>query len=711
VADFFEEIQDEYVNQPKKPFFELDLASEGELKTWFKEEMVYLRQRAQFRFQKIKNNYARYKGIQYRDQLYTPRDLPQKRIRYMPQMVVPLIADVVDEKTARLLEYKPSVVVIPINDEQQDKADAKVAKRFLSHVDNIENTDEKFFRFVRSSKIGGESFLFCLWDPDKGKMIHEGSPITLPDGRMIKNPVYEGEINLVNATALSVLYEKQDSWEKTNYIFWSVWEYTDALKREYPDKASEIKSSEKSTYYDYEKMEDTNTRGQTMVTYFFHKKTKYLPDGFEAKFCGDVILKKGPLSYKHGQMPCIRLIDVENEEEQHGESFIEKVRAMSSQYNNIQNQIIKQQTLCSHPKWAYEAGSLDEQNLNNDVGLIKFKPGSKAPVLIQANPVSPQLFEFKNDLKQEFYSMSKSNSLTRGEPPPGVTAFVALQFVSESENRRLSQDVSRVNNAIRFVYNMVLDTCAQFYKPTDHRTMMIMGKDNRWVTEDYNPESLAGPFSVQLQNSSSLPESKALRTQYILDLGKQFPDLFPREQLLEMMGLAQSDKFLDEGAATARCAEAENEMILDGKVAPAPEEHEYHIIHWKIHLQAIQDLGFKTKSSPEIQTTMREHILATEMLMYEQAMKSSGFAALVQQQCPQFPVYFQPEPIAEVNPIIQAQMQMANQQQAAAQAQGFKPMPNAKESERILPGDPAYQQTAPPEQTGASEGIDPNLMV
>jgi len=712
MADFFDDLDDQYVNAPKKPFFEVNHENDDELKTWLKEEMVFLKQENQFRFQKIKNNYARYKGIQYRDQLYQPRDLPQKRIRYMPQMVMPLISDLVDEKTARLLEFKPSVVVIPLHDEERDKSAAKVAKRFLSYVDQEQNLDEKFFRFVKSSKVAGESFLFVTWDPDLGEPLTDGKPITLPDGRVIKNTVYQGDIKVTNKTALNVLYEKAKSWDETNYIFDCCWDYTDALKREYPSKADQIKSTDQASFYDFEKMEETSLRGKSLVIYFYHRRTKFMPQGYEVKMTGDVILKKGPLQYNDGEMPCIRLVDVENEDEQSGEALIDKIKSISSQFNNINNMIIKQQQLCSHPKWAYEASSLDEQSLGNDVSLIKLKPGSKPPVLMQANPVSPQLFDYADKLEQKYYQFGKSNSIVRGEPPPGVTAFVALQFVSESENRRTSQETARVSGAIRQVYDLILKRAAQFYKKGEKRTMMIQGKDNRWNVETFEPEDLAGPFAVQLQNSSALPESKALRTQYIIDMAKAFPELFPKEQLLEMIGLAQADKFMDEGAAAARCAEAENEMMFDGNQAPEPEEHEMHITHWRIHVQAIQDIGFKTKTSPEVQKNMLDHLLATEMLMFEQSQRSEAFAIMVKQTCPQFPILYALTPNPEIDPMSQAnQMKVQNQimdQQAQGIEQGFVP---PEQPMQPGPMEPGFSQVARPEQTGASSDIDPNLMV
>lgn len=645
MAIFFEDLDTDQSNgsDNNKPFFAIDHENDKEMLEWFTKTMSFLRNHNEMRLNKVKNNYARYKGIQYREQVFQPRDLPEKRIRYMPQMVVPLISDAVDEKVARLLEVKPSIQCIPNNDEQQDKIAAKTAKKFLGHIEQMDELDRKFRKAVKSSKIGGESFIFVLWDTDKGdKILNEGETVTLPDGRKITGPIHQGDVNNMNATALDVLYEAAKNWDHVDYIFYFDHKYTEKLKRDYPDKADEIHPNKATTYYDFESMEMKSLEGMSSIITFWHRKTKYLPEGFECKFTGDVILSKGAFPYQHGELPCIRFVDVENEEELSGESFIEKTRALASQYNNNRNMIIKQHMLCSNPKWFVEGGSVDHQALGNDITIVDIKPGSKPPVLAQANPVSPQLVEFSKELKQEFYEMVKSNSVVRGEPPPGVTAFVALQFVSEAENRRISSDVANVNLAIKNTYELNLKVCAQFYKKEDKRTMMILGKDNRWTYAFLDPESLARPYTLILQNSSALPESKSLRTQFVLDMGKTFPEQFPPSQIAEMLDLGQSEKLMDLAGMAARAAEDENEMILDGAAVPDPEPHEDLVTHWRVHLGAIQDVGFKMKTADSVQQAMYSHILATEMLMYDQSLKSPAFAQKLLVECPQFPCLFSP---------------------------------------------------------------------
>lgn len=711
MAMFFEDLDNGAGGngENNKPFFSIDRENDKELMEWLQKTMVFLKNHNQQRLNKVKNNYARYKGIQYREQVFQPRDLPEKRIRYMPQVVVPIIADAVDEKVARLLEYKPSIQVIPNNDEQKDKIAAKTAKKFLSHVEQAESLDEKFRRAVRSSKVGGESFVFVVWNTDKGKQVLPmGAEVTGLQGQVIRGPINEGDVSCLNATTLEVLYEKAKCWDSVEYIFWFDNEYTEKLKLDYPEASDKLHPNKATTYYDFETMDMKSLEGMSTVITFFHKRTKYLPGGFECKFTGDVILKKGDITYKHNKLPCVRFVDVENEEELSGQSFIEKLRGMASLYNNIKNLITKQLMLAAHPKWFVDGGSVDDQALGNDISIVKLKPGSRQPVLAQGNPVSPQMFEYAQEQKNEFYEMAKSNSVVRGEPPPGVTAFVALQYVSESENRRISSDVANVNKAIKDVYDMCLKVCAQFYKKEDKRTMMLLGKDNRWTYAYLDPEDLARPYSLILQNASALPESKALRTQFVLDMGKTFPQQFPPEQIAEMLDLGQSEKMMDLAAMAARAAEDENEIILDGSGVPDPQMFENLIVHWRVHLSAIQDIGFKTKSAPKIQEAMKDHIMATEMLMDQMSKKNPTFQQQLLLDCPQFPVFFNPilPPPPEIGlggagGIASQPAEMLNSRSEQPTGINLESAPRVKP----LPGDMAYSPVKSPQETGAAPQI------
>lgn len=626
---------------------------------------------------KVRNNYLRYKGMQYLNSVYYPRDVLETQRKYTPQMVLPLISDAVDEKTARLLEFKPSIVVVPVHDEERDKVDAKVAKRFLDHIDYSQKLDSKFRQIVKNSKVAGESFAWIRWNPDLGEPLQEISILekaTASDEN--KNPsemIRQGDIEVLRKAPEYVLYERAESWDKVNYCFVIELEYVEALKLDYPEKADQIREDSDMRVFNYDKFDEETLSGMARKIHFYHKKTKYLPQGYEACFTASALLKSGPLSYAHGDLPIERLVDIENDNELPGQSFVDKVKTIASQINNSLNSVVKMMMLAGYAKWFVEAGAVDDQSLNNDIAIVKIKPGSKAPVLAQANPVGQQHFAFIEKLQEWFYQFSKSNSVVRGEPPPGVTAYVALQYLSESESRRINTEVQQLNQFIRNVYDKCLKTAGQFYKPDEPRTMLLMGKDNRWENMPLDVSTLSKPYAIMIQNTSGLSDSKAARTQQLIDLNAAFPDTVPKDQVIEMVGLGQGEKFLDIGQAAARSAEAENESIMDGNGQIEPAPYEDHLTHYRIHVQSIQSLGFKQKASPQIQNDMQMHIMATEYFLMDQAVKSPALAQILGTM-PYFPMFAE---FPAVPPM---------------------PMPVAPEQGQVEPSGPLVEPSQPPPQ-------------
>lgn len=637
----FADLENVEYSMSKKPFFAIDLSNDDTVLTWLKEELNSIRRdRTQF-LETARNNYLRYKGYQYFNEIYYPRDSLVVQKKYQPNVVLPLISDAIDEKTSRILELKPAVIPIPIHDEQKDKIDSKIAKRFLQHLDLIDDIDVKYQKIVRNSQITGESFLWTRWNPDKGQVLPQLQIVKTEDDVSVQEGVFEGDVETVHKTVNWVFYERADSWENVNYCFIVELDYVEALKLEYPALADKIVEDAEAQVFDIASMEKIQVAGKCRKITFYHRHTKFMPEGYEAVFAGTALLKKGPLSYKHGMLPIDRLVDVENDEEVSGQSMIDKTKGVSSTVNNLLNSVIKMFMLAGYAKWFIEAGSVDVNQLNNDTNIVHIKSGAKAPVLAQANPVGQGHFSFIETLKKYFYDFMKSNSVIRGEPPTGVTAGVALQYVSESESRRMRTSVANFNTLVKNVQQKRLDVAAQFYHEDDERTMMVLGKDNRWEQYPLDIESITKPYSVMIQNTSGLADSKAMRTQQLIDLQKAFPGTVPREQVLEMTGFAQADKFYDVGSAAVRAAEDENEWMQDGKGVIEPQEYEDLIKHWQIHVQSIQPMGFKEKAGPEIYKAMTDHILATEALMMEKAAINPIFKQQVAMQCPQFPLFME----------------------------------------------------------------------
>jgi hypothetical protein len=293
-------------------------------------------------------------------------------------------------------------------------------------------------------------------------------------------------------------------------------------------------------------------------------------------------------------------------------------------------------------------------------------------------------------MKEDLYQMSRVSKTGMGEPPAGVKAFVALQFMHDAENRGQNETVMNFNKVVRDIHFFNVAIAGEMYKKEDKRTIQVLGQKGQYTNMDFDPETLAKPFSVVIQNTSALPETKGAKFQFVLDMSERFPDLFSREEIIEILDMGLTDKFMGDSANSVATASSENEDLLTGKGTTEPEEYENHIIHWRIHDRSMQDPSFK-QAPEEIKKAFIDHMKATEMLMHEKAMQNPRFAESLA-AIPMFPKVFVP-PQPEAAPEMSAAMPPQPPQAAPEMSAAMPP--------EQLPPDAMEQELQPLEPEGA----------
>ena len=410
-----------------------------------------------------------------------------------------------------------------------------------------------------------------------------------------------------------------------------------------------------------------------------------MPKGRHIIFTPDVILKNTEHPYSHGEWPFERLASIQVPAEQYARSFYINARQIAAQINNLTTMILRNQKVVSAPKWMVPRGAVKLEQLNNDISIVQYQ-GPVEPRLAQANPTPSEVFGFRDALRQDLLQIAAAGGVNAGNPPPGIEAGVALQFLSEQENNRFNGDIAQYNEYVRRVAIKTLSVVSDFYKDDDQRTIAIVGKHDEFTRVGVDVSKLYKSFDVRIQNSSALPESKAARIQTILDLRREFgPGLVRDDIVVDLIDFGQSEKYFDEAAAAVRAAEVENEDQSEGK-ATDPQLWEYHIQHWTVHVTDIQKPGFRNLSK-KIQEIKKNHILAHEMLMLDISKKNPQFLQQIA-TLPQFPLFFTPDEVAP-KPEITTEQAVA----AELSTQAGAPPPNAP-----LPGSdplPDPNQTEP----------------
>lgn len=725
-------------NRPSQPIWKFNLNDEGQKKQihqWLVAEKNYLEERSIERFENIKRNMARYKGIQYLSQelpnRYTERD--QNMVKATQKVVINLIKDYTNMKVSRLIKYRPGVAILPTNDEFEDKVGSKLCKYLLDNIWYQERFDgEYILNFVRTVHVMGEACCHVMWDAEAGgthpeyeqyrEAVNGGQKVVLKDamGKEQKdasgNPIYvEREIKVGDVVyktwlPLDYLFEEKDHWSKVDYVFHKEVMNLDDAKLKYGEQDALI-ADNTSQVYDYQRMIDRTLKNEVILWHFYHRDTKGIPGGRYICFTQRGIVRNKATNYKDRELPVTRLTDADYPGELYAHSFIDDIRGTVGAYNNLTNMTLRNALLVSHPKWVFPAGSVRKESLGNDITLVEFK-GPQPPQLVVAQSTPSDVFNFRAQLKEETMQNAAISSIARGEPPPGIKAGVALQFLSEQEQERQNEMVMKFNEWILQTAIKTLMRASENYDSSDKRMLRILGKNNKWMSTFFDVKYLTKRYDIRLQNASSLPQSKAARMQTLLDLYEKFPGQITPEQVLDMLDFAQDEKFMNMQTRSVRSAEAENEQILEGvEEAPIndPQEYEDHITHWKIHVGAMREWNFKNQMLPQHQQAMKDHVLATEMLMVQKMQQSPTFMQQVM-ALDGFPLLYVPE--IPMPGSMDEQTQMAAAQAPPPEAmppeQGIGPGYAIAATEPQMPIEIPGDLNAPPAPPMSTEGpIEP----
>lgn len=669
---FFDNVEgnlDQSYSHPKYPIYSIDLddpKNEKDILRWLQSELGYLEQENEPRIRVMRRNLALYKGIQYQEleSRIDARDRGNDRAQVVRKIVCNHLYDLAKNRASRLLKFKPAVAILPTNDELSDKVAAKVTKQLLDHIWYTQDFEGKIqTQLVTNALVMGEAYLFIDWNEQKGDLNpayveaskkHDGKvPLLDDNGEITKDaqgneiyidrPVRVGDVEYKVALASEVLLQKRQKFVDVDYCFSRELVHVQELRVRYPDCASKIKDLD-AQVYDYEKMELRPARGEQVVYTLWHRRSGMMDKGRKIVFIRDQVLENTELPFSHEQLPFVRFTDIDYPGELYGVSFFENIKPLTGTYNNLTNMLVRNIVMASHPKWMVPAGSVALDRLGNDMTIVQYK-GPQPPVLATAATVPGDVFSFREKLKEEFQQISGVFGVSRGEPPPGIKAGVALQFLAEQESERYNELVLKYNDLIVGIAQMTLAVAGDYYDESDERMVRVLGKNNEWMTKFFDVAYLEKDYDIRIQNSSALPRSVAARTQTLLDLNERFPDQFSGEQVIDLLDLAQSDKFIDAATVAVRAAQAENEELLKtgqellSESMLSPREYENHILHWREHTRAVQEYSFKFQTPEEAQLRLINHITAHEMLMLEQAQANPLFAKQLE-ALSLFPMFF-----------------------------------------------------------------------
>lgn len=656
--DFFDEVgQDRPDKLNIKPFHAINKQDEKAILDWCKQVIEGLEKQAISRNSKMRKNLEAYRGSVSNMKRTDIRRSERQFLQKVNKFVVNHLHDMTETRISQLCRIKPAVEILPTNDEYEDRNAAKTVKYLMDHLWYVNNIEELRQRMLRNTFIFGESYCFVLWNKDKGdlhpsyvkardrgvdlQLMDKGEPVLDEEGSPMpidmETPIRVGDIDYQIEVPWRVYLQRQKNFDKVEYCFRVSVESTETLKKMYPNKKLELKNSVNIKAYNSDDLTEHLLEEETVVYEFYHKETKFCPKGYYVKFTKDTILEMDFLPYSHGNLPIVRMTDMDIPEVLNGISTYEMVRPIQTMHDNLSTLLAKNIYMMGHAKWVMPRGACKIESLGNDNTIVQYQ-GPVPPQMLQTQPNPPEAYNYRNMLRDEMGQIYGIQGVSRGQPPKGITAAVALQFLNEQEQERNSTSVIKHNEMLKQLAKMTIAVAGDYYDIDDGRMVRIVGKNNKYSIRHFDSANLSKNYDIRLELGTGLPESKAGKVQRIVEIMQMKPDLLANERWIDLLDLGNSDKMNSLITVGIRAAESETEDIMSGRPVADPEEFEDHITHWKVHTKAIQERTFKEECPLEYRKEMLEHIAVHEYLMIEKAQQNPLFQAKLA-ELPLFPIF------------------------------------------------------------------------
>lgn len=555
--------------------------------------------------------------------------------------------------------------VMPNSDDYSDKVACNIVKQWLESMSYTLQIESWRVRLELQKKMFGESFLIVAWDPDAGD-IHpdvkkfekeefvfrdeQGLPILDVEGKemKVKKNMRVGDISFVNPMPWEIIIDPKDHYEDADWFYYKQWVDIEYLKKKYPKLHWDQGVTEKrfDAYSSTEK-DDENRR---VVYYLYHRSHQFMPEGrYIVATKEHVLINEAlylPTIINNQKLPIVRFCDLDLGLGVRGIPILfRNVRSLCDAYNRVSNQIYNNIEMESPKIFVHEDAGVDAQRMPNGITAVEWR-GNIKPTVETPTTNTSSIFAFREAIKKDADEMALQNPLVRGDTPNAqLDSFVSLQYFEDLRIQLASTDIKGHIRSMEQLYRLMISQARDNYQPGDDRLIKILGKHNTAQLKYFDPINLQKTYDVTITTTGGLAHSKAARTQMMISIKREFPNVVSDEVFMDMLGLSHSKKFMNAITASVSSAEAENQNMFDGEEVPSPERYEDLIAHWETHRIPMQTLDFKM-SPPEVKALFIGHVAATEKLMVEQAAESETFAARLE-GLRQFPIFYMPVPVNE----------------------------------------------------------------
>lgn len=348
-----------------------------------------------------------------------------------------------------------------------------------------------------------------------------------------------------------------------------------------------------------------------------------------------------------------------------GKSPFDDATEVQKHINSIDSVIILNRKTQAIPQKLIPRGTMpvNDQWTGRPGQKIFFTPGvnGEKPEAIQAQSVSEQVFQERAQKVEDIKSLTGAIDILKGDRPPGVTAFSALNLLFEVGAGKLFPIADRVKRYIENDQRKQLQLVAnKFREPRPQFIQKLMSMNTELTSDqikDFVGKDLNDNCNVIIDPASSVPKMKAAEQAKLMELAQlgvlNLQNPANLKEFLDRMDILGFDGGYGKDANRASFENDDLDGLANNPMGRQPivMDSDNHDVHIAIHQDRQKEPSF-LELPFEVQQAYSQHIMQHEQMKAQaeqmQMMQQAQMAAMTGQ--PMQPGG-QPNPMQEKEPI------------------------------------------------------------
>lgn len=540
-------------------------------------------------------------------------------------------------RLARLCKNVPRWDVKPKSGDEEDKDAARLAEQVIEQLWEQLHINRKRIPLTMWVQQCGSAFLKVCWDTSLGRksvipeepdlaQTENGDPNQGPTETKYKI-VSEGDIRVdIHSFFETFPDEYAKSWDECQDIITAKIRPISYFATQYPERGSLVKEEDcwlNSLAYE-SRINSLNTttgtagsaatqlKNSAIEISYYEKPSKKHPYGRYIITANGVLLKDDLLPID--ELPFVKFDDVIVGGKFNAEAIITHLRPLQDQINHGKTmRAAWSNRMLTGKILAARGSNIAREAFNDQSGeVVMFDPVPNAPEphSLQMPAIPQYAYEEERTLKDDINDTAGINEASRGQLPSSSIPAIGMQLLVEQDDTRIGVETESHEYSWADLGRILLKFVDKYYE-TD-RLLKIVGEDMEYSVRTFKGTDIRENFDVHVIRGSTLPGSKVLKRQEIINLHQQGYFGNPRDPLVVQNVLSMLE-FGDEYQAfkrnALRMAQIQRgiQMIEDDSEKPMVSEFDDHAL-W---MQQLDDYRISEKF---LKLTPQQQVIILELI-------------------------------------------------------------------------------------------------